>query len=61
MTEEREELVGISRATFDWIITYLRERPYGEVRTLMDELEQNTRIIRVEVPEKTPEEKTPDE
>lgn len=56
MTEEREELVGISRATFDWIITYLRERPYGEVRTLMDELEQNTRIIRVEVPEETPDE-----
>ncbi len=56
MTETGKELIGLSRETFDWIVGYLRERPYGEVKSLMEDLERNTRIVRVDVPEENPDE-----
>ena len=56
MTEKREELIGVSRETFNWIVEYLRRKPYAEVQTIMEDLEQNSRVIRVDVPEETPDE-----
>lgn len=57
MTETtEEELIAVTRETFNWVVGYLRERPYGEVQMIMEELVQNSRVIRVEAPQETPDE-----
>ena len=57
MTETtEEELIAVTRETFNWIVEYLRERPYGEVQMLMEELGQNSRVIRVDAPQEKPDE-----
>ncbi len=47
MENEENTLVGLTRPTFNSVVDYLMSKPYGEVSTLMQELQQDSKVITV--------------
>jgi hypothetical protein len=50
---EPDQIMGISRNLFNSVVEYLMSRPYGEVHSLMQELQQGTKVVSVAADEES--------
>lgn len=44
------ELIGVTKATFDTIVSYLGKRPYMEVASIMDSIRSEAQSLQVDTP-----------